>query len=120
MDLPEPGVLDVLAPLATRTASGATPVIEGFGFASRLRIRVASYNIQSVSLPISMAYFVEDTHDGVLWNVLGNVVINQGDRIFPMLRTIDVVTPFTDRIRFRWELRGATTSAQFDAICYSE
>ena len=120
-DTPEPGSYDILHPSEAHYTSGVTPMVRGFGYASRLRIRFATYNVISPSLPLNFAYFVEDTHDGgTLWNPLGSVVVSQNNRIFPVISTIDVASPFTDALRVRWELRGGATAIHFDAICYSE
>ncbi len=102
-----------LAPPATRTASGDSGAFNGYGPASTLRVQL---NVTAASGTPTLDVVIEDTVDGANWNVIGTFAQKTGAG----REVINVVSPFSDRIRARWTLGGTTPSFTFSVIAASQ
>ena len=97
-----------------RTASGDSGVIAGFGDASTLRVQL-NVTAAAGTTP-TLDVVVEDTLDGMNWNVLATF----GQKAAAGREVVNVTTPFADRLRVRWTVGGTTPSFTFDVVIYSE
>lgn len=102
---------DTLVESSTRTTSGSTDPLTGWGGVSTLR---AQLNVTAVAggAP-SLTVRIEDTLDGENWNTVGSfaVLTNVGREV------INVTGPFAGTIRVAWDL---VESATFDVVAYNE
>jgi hypothetical protein len=106
-----PGVVETLAASAARTASGDSGVLTGWGVPSVARVQL---DVTAVSgLGPTLDVVVEDTLDGVNWNVVGTFA----QKTTVGRQVINLSTPFADRLRVRWTV---TDSVTFSVTAYSE
>lgn len=98
---------DDLVPQGARTASGDSGVWDGFGRASTL-LALLSVTAASGTSP-NLTVFIEDTLDGINWFTVGTFAA----RTAVGTETINVTSPFADRIRARWAISGTTPSFTF-------
>jgi hypothetical protein len=110
----DPGVVDTIVASAPRTASGDSGVLAGWGVPTSLR---AQLNVTAAAgTGPTLDVVLEDTLDGVNWNVIGTFAQKTG----PGREVINVTTPFTDRLRARWTVAGTAPSFTFSVLVYSE
>jgi hypothetical protein len=99
---------------ASRTVSGDSGPLAGFGDESTLRAQLDVTAASGTSPTLDVV--LEDTLDGTNWNMIGTFAQKTG----PGREVINVTTPFTDRLRARWTVGGTTPSFTFDVLVYSE
>jgi hypothetical protein len=109
-----PGVVDIVVPSQARTASGDTGVLDGWGVpdVARVQLDVTAASGTSPTLDV----VVEDTLDGVNWNVVGTFA----QKTAAGREVINLSTPFADRLRVRWTVGGTSPSFTFSVTAYSE
>jgi len=113
-DLSSPGATEVLVGSAARSVSGDTGPLAGWGAARIIRLQLHTTAVAGVGSTLDVT--VEDTVDGVNWNVLA---------AFPQMlgvgrEVVNVVEPFADTLRIRWTVSGQRPSFTFAVHCYSE
>lgn len=97
-----------------RTTSGDSGVLSGYGDASTLRAQLDVTAAAGTSP--NLTAFVEDSLDGVNWNVIGTFAAKTAAG----REVINVTTPFADRIRLRWVITGTTPSFTFSVVIASQ
>lgn len=103
--------IDLVAP-DTRTASGDSGAVAGFGDKTTLR---AQLNITAVAgTAPTLDVVIEDTLDGTNWNTIGTFA----QRTAAGRQVVDITSPFTDRLRVRWTLGGTAPSFTFSVLGY--
>jgi hypothetical protein len=109
-----PGVVDIVVPSQARTASGDTGALDGWGVpdVARAQLDVTAAAGTSPTLDV----VVEDTLDGVNWNVVGTFA----QKAAAGREVINLATPFADRLRVRWTVGGTSPSFTFSVTAYSE
>ncbi|NUO97486.1 MAG: hypothetical protein HOW59_06105 [Nonomuraea sp.] len=93
---------------AARTASGSTAAQSGYGPATSLR---AQLNVTAAAgTTPTLDVVIEDTLDGgTTWNTIGT--FTQATAV--ARQVINITTPFSDTLRVRWTVGGATPSFTF-------
>lgn len=107
---------DVLLASAAQTTNGQTGTLSGYGGASTLLLFI---NIQSFvgGASPTVSIFLEHTLDGTNWvQVATAATLAVGVTTL----AIPATTLFADRIRVRWTLQGAPTSATFEVRSCSQ
>jgi hypothetical protein len=99
---------------AARTASGDSGAVPGFGDKVSLRAQVDVTAASGTSPTLDVV--IEDTLDGINWNVIGTFAQKTG----PGREVLNITTPFTDRLRVRWTTGGTTPSFTFSVLGYVE
>lgn len=102
-------------PSAARTASGDSGTQVGFANANFIR---AQLNVTAVAgTTPTLNVTIEDTLDGgATWNTLASFT----QATAPTRQTLNVTTPFTDKLRASWVVGGVTPSFTFDVVLYTE
>lgn len=111
-DIASPGLRETLVASAARTTNNDSGAITGFGSAQTLRIQ-----LNTTAIVGTLDVVVEDSLDsGATWNAVATFVqVTAVNR-----QVLNVTTPFSDRLRVRWTIGGATPSSTFAVDCYSE
>jgi hypothetical protein len=91
-----------VVPSASRTASGDSGLLSGYGPASTLRIQL-DVTAFTVAAGNTLDVVVEDTLDGASWNVIGTFA----QKTAVGREVVNVTSPFSDRLRVRWTVGGA-------------
>ncbi len=110
----EPGVTDTLVPSQARTTSGDSGILTGWGVPTTARVELNVTAVGGATPTLNVV--VEDTFDGTNWNVVGTFT----QKTAVSREVINLSTPFTDRLRVRWTIGGATPSFTFAVVAYSE
>lgn len=113
-DLASRGQLETLVAAAARAASGDSGALPGFHAATALRLQL-EVTAAAGTTP-NLTVVVEDTLDGVNYNVIGSFAANAAAG----REVIDITTPFAPTLRIRWEISGAGASFTFSIVCYSD
>lgn len=103
-----------LAASSVRTVNGNSGDFTGYGPASSLRVQLDVTAFTGTSPTLDCV--VEDSIDGVNWNVIGTFA----QKIGVGREVINVTTLFSDRIRARWTLGGTTPSFTFSVVAASQ
>jgi len=90
-----PGTVDTLVPSAARTASADTGQIDGWGVPSVARVQLDVTAVAGTSPTLNVV--VEDTIDGIGWNVVGTFA----QKVASGREVVNLTTPFADRMRVR-------------------
>jgi len=106
--------IETVLPSTTRTVSGDTGLLEGYGPTSTLRAQL-DVTAASGTTP-NLTAFIEDTVDGVNWNVIGTFAAKTAAG----REVINVTTPYADQLRLRWVITGTTPSFTFSAAIFSQ
>lgn len=96
---------------AARSVSGSTPIQEGYGSAQTLRVQ-----LDVTAATGTLDVVVEDTLDGTNFNVIGTFA----QKAAAGREVINITVPFSDRIRVRWTIGGATPSFTFAVHWFAE
>lgn len=107
----DPGVTDTLVASAARTSSGDSGVLTGWGVPREARVQ-----LDVTAATGTLDVVVEDTLDGTNWNVVGTFA----QKLAVGREVVNLSTPFTNRLRVRWTIGGATPSFTFSVVSYSE
>jgi hypothetical protein len=100
---------------AARTTSSDSGALAGYGVPSRLRAQL-NVTAASGSTP-TLDVVIEDTVDGgTTWNTIGTFA----QKITTGREVIGVSIPFTETLRVRWTIGGATPSFTFSVNIYAE
>jgi hypothetical protein len=105
---------ETVVPAATRTASGDTGVLAGYGGASSLRVQLLVTGAAGTAPTLDVV--IEDTLDGVEWNTVGSFAQKTGVG----REVINVTSPFANRLRVRWTVGGTTPSFTFAVVVVSQ
>lgn len=105
---------EVFLDSAARTVSGESAVFEGYGPTSTLRAQL-DVTAASGTSP-NLTAFIEDSVDGVNWNVIGTFAAKTGAG----REVLSVTTPYTDMLRIRWVITGTTPSFTFSVMLFSQ
>lgn len=111
---PDPGVTDVLAASAARTASGNSAGLTGYGASSLLRVQL-NVTAASGTAP-TLDVVLEDTLDGTNFNTIGTFT----QATAATRQVVNITTPFSGTLRVRWTVAGTTPSFTFDVLAYNE
>lgn len=110
----DPYTLEVAVPSAARTASGDSGMLEGYGPTSTIRSQL-DVTAASGTSP-NLTAFIEDSLDGVNWNVIGTFAAKTAIG----REVINVTTPYADMLRVRWAISGTTPSFSFSVRLFSQ
>lgn len=113
-DISSRGQLETLVTSAARTASGDSGGVDGWGSASTIRAQL-DVTAASGTTP-TLDVVIEDTLDGVNWNVVGTFAAKTS----PGREVVNISIPFSETIRVRWTIGGTAPSFTFSVISYSE
>jgi hypothetical protein len=105
---------EVLVASAPRTIDGNSGVLDGYGYASTLRVAL-NVTAASGTTP-SATVVVEDTLDGVTFFPIATFAAKTAAGT----EVLNVTTPFADRIRVKWTITGTTPSLTFSVTCASQ
>lgn len=108
------GVLETWLASAARTASGGTGSRENYDNADSLRVQL-NVTAASGTTP-TLDVVIEDTLDGVNWNVIGTFAQKSGAG----REVINITTPFGDTVRARWTIGGTTPSFTFSVVAFAQ
>lgn len=108
------GSLETLHPSAARTTTGNTAALTGYGYQRTLRVQL-DVTVASGTTP-TLDVLIQDTLDGTNWNTIGTFA----QKTAVSREVINVVTPFSDRIRVQWTIGGTTPSFTFSVVAYVE
>lgn len=109
-----PGVTETLVASAARTSSGDSGVLTGWGVPAAARVQLDVTAAAGTSPTLDVV--VEDTLDGVNWNVVGTFA----RKTTVGREVINITALFADRIRVRWTVGGTAPSLTFSVAAYSE
>lgn len=90
-----------------RTTSGDSGALTGFGPASSIRAQLDVSAVSGVTPTLDVV--IEDTLDGTNWNTIGTFV----QKTATGREVINITGAFSDRLRVRWTIGGATPSFTF-------
>lgn len=112
---PAPGFLETIVASASRTSSGNTGALPGWGVPSvaRVQLEITAFTVLAGN---TLDVVVEDTLDGTNWNVVGIFEQKTGNG----REVINLSTPFADRLRVRWTIAGVNPAPTFSVVAYSE
>jgi hypothetical protein len=110
-DVASPGFSETLVASAARMTTGDSGILYGWGAPSQARVQLEVTAVSGLGPTLDVV--VEDTLDGVTWNVVGTFA----QKTAVGREVINLSTPFTDRLRVRWTITDAVT---FSVIAYSE
>lgn len=114
-DLPQPGLRERAVASDARTVSGNSGTLRGYGQAKTIRAQLDVTAVTGVAPTLDVV--IEDTlDDGATWNTIGTFT----QRTAVGRQVIDVTTPFSDTVRFRWTMGGTTPSFTFAIDQYTE
>lgn len=105
---------ETLVSSAARTVAGDSGIWYGFAPIDTMRLQLDVTAITGTTP--SLAVFVEDSLDGVNWNVLATFAAKTAAG----REVLNVTTPFADQVRVRWTITGTTPSSTFAVVCFSQ
>lgn len=106
------GIAESWLASAARTASGNQSAGGDQGSADTLRVQL-NVTASSGTLP-TLDVVVEDTLDGMTWNVIGTFA----QKGAPGREVINITSPFSATVRVRWTIGGSTPSFTFAIDAY--
>ncbi len=106
--------LETVVPSAARTAAGQTATLEGYGPTATLRAQLNVTDAAGTSP--NLTAFIEDSLDGVSWNVVGTFAAKTAVG----REVINVTSPYADMLRVRWAITGTTPSFTFAVVLFSQ
>jgi len=108
------GATETVVASAARIISGASATLTGYGPASTIRAQLAVTAASGTDPTLDVV--IEDTLDGTNWNVIGTFA----QKVTTGREVINVTVPFSDRLRVRWTVGGATPSFTFSVAWSAE
>lgn len=111
----KPGERQELAPVAARTASGNSGMIQGFGDTDELTVQLAVTAVSGTTPSLTLT--VESSIDGgTNWNVQDTFPAVTG----PGVTTRTIANLVGDVIRVAWAITGTTPSFTFGVHAYAD
>lgn len=106
-DLTWQGQVETVVPSATRTTSGDSGSLYGYGPSTTLRAQLVVTAAAGTTPTLDVV--VEDTLDGTNWNSVAAFA----RKTAAGREAINITTPFADQLRVRWTVGGVAPSFTF-------